>query len=510
LDQLKSRATTYPRLPLESSRIAYAALAIASCASRILYYLAGVRFDAEPLDFYIQFIDPPLLRHDLWRSLFYLKEQPPAFNLFLGLVLKLFQSHSTAAFHAIYLCLGFVLALSLFALLERMQVSRPIAFVITLVFSLNPITVLYENWLFYEYPLTVLFCVAALFLHRYASSGRAFDGSVFFWCLAIIGGIRSVYHLLWFVLMAVFVGFSFRRWTQRTILVALIPGVLLLSLYVKNFVLFRTVMPGTETFGAANLAKLATKMLPKNTVPDLIAAGKISPSILIANLPEMDVDVIERMVPVPPATGIPILDQQFTAMDGLNWNSLWLSDVAKLYRKDAMTVLRLYPMGYVRSVLQNLDRILMPATDGFPFDARETDNLLLLAKPLNVYILLTTGETSTGTKPGHYTPRYGWMKYFVLPGLLGFGLWRLIRAMTGTAEKRWPLDKPTCTTLLFIVFQIVYLSAVVVLLSESDQNRYREEVSAFFPVLLGMLVTACWGAFRDSRSSQARAQAAAR
>jgi hypothetical protein len=233
----------------------------------------------------------------------------------------------------------------------------------------------------------------------------------------------------------------------------------------------------------------------------LIASGKISPSILVANLPEMDVEVIERMVPVPPATGIPILDQRFTAMDGLNWNSLWLSDVAKLYRKDALTVLRLYPMGYLRSVLKNLDRILVPTTDGFPFDARESNNLHLLSKPLAIYILLTAGETPAGTRLGHYTPRRGWMKYLTLPGLLGFGLWRLIRARSGPVEKRRPLDNATCLTLLFVVFQIVYLSAVVVLFSESDQNRYREEVAAFFPVLLGMLITACWGAFRNARKS---------
>ena len=488
-----------------SRRTTYAALAIAFCVSRILYYFAGVRFDAEPLDFYIQFIDRPLLRHDLWRSLFYLKEQPPAFNLFLGSILHFFPNHSTAAFHATYLCLGLVLALSLFALLERMHVARPVAFAITLVFSLNPVTVIYENWLFYEYPLTTLFSVAALFLHRYATSGRAFDGSVFFWCLAIIGGIRSVYHMLWFALIAVFLCFSLRRWTERTILVALLPGMLLLSVYVKNFVLFHTVVPGTETFGAANLAKLATKSLPPGAIPDLIASGKISPSILIANLHDMDIEVMKRLVPLPPATGIPILDDRFTSIGEFNWNSIWLSEVGKLYRKDAITVLRLYPTGYLRSVLHNLDRILVPATDGFPFDAREPDNLRLLWKPLGVYILLTAGETPTGTTPGHYTPRHGWIKYLTLPGLLAFGLWRLLRAMRGSPAKRWPLDRPTCITLWFIVFQMVYLLAVVVLFSESDQNRYRMEVSAFFAVLLGMLVSACWRAFRASRSPQAGA-----
>jgi uncharacterized membrane protein YqjE len=64
--------------------------------------------------------------------------------------------------------------------------------------------------------------------------------------------------------------------------------------------------------------------------------------------------------------------------------------------------------------------------------------------------------------------------------------------MSDAVRKRQPLDDPAGITLLFIVFQIVYLVVVVVLFSESDQNRYRVEVSAYFAVLLGLLLTAVW------------------
>ena len=51
--------------------------------------IAGVRFDAHALGIYYQFIDPPLLESRLLESLFYSHGQPPLFNLFLGLVLKI-------------------------------------------------------------------------------------------------------------------------------------------------------------------------------------------------------------------------------------------------------------------------------------------------------------------------------------------------------------------------------------------------------------------------------------
>src|SRR5258707_6743692 len=52
--------------------------------SRVLYYWAGVRFDARPIDHFFQFLDPELLRYRLLESLLYLHIQPPGLNLAVG------------------------------------------------------------------------------------------------------------------------------------------------------------------------------------------------------------------------------------------------------------------------------------------------------------------------------------------------------------------------------------------------------------------------------------------
>jgi hypothetical protein len=65
-------------------------LTAAFVISRIAYYRAGVRFDLSPLFGYWQYVDLDLLRHDLVRSVYYLHSQPPLFNLYLGLVVKVF------------------------------------------------------------------------------------------------------------------------------------------------------------------------------------------------------------------------------------------------------------------------------------------------------------------------------------------------------------------------------------------------------------------------------------
>ena len=58
-------------------RTLYALLAMAFAVSRLGYYLLGVRFDARPVLHYYQFLDPELLKHRLFESLFYLHVQPP-------------------------------------------------------------------------------------------------------------------------------------------------------------------------------------------------------------------------------------------------------------------------------------------------------------------------------------------------------------------------------------------------------------------------------------------------
>lgn len=57
--------------------------------SRLGSYLAGVRFDMTPLEEFWQYLDVNLLRSRLLESLWYLHSQPPLYNLYLGLVLKL-------------------------------------------------------------------------------------------------------------------------------------------------------------------------------------------------------------------------------------------------------------------------------------------------------------------------------------------------------------------------------------------------------------------------------------
>ena len=455
-------------------------LAASFAVSRVLYYLLGVRFDAAPLGFYRQYIDPELLRVAFWQSLFYLKEQPPGYNFYLGSILHVFPRHSESAFHVAHLVLGLATSWALFAVLDRMGANRKIALIVAIAFVVSPVTVLYENWLFYAYPVTALLCIGALFLHRYASTGRFVDASVCFLCLTLLGTMRTVYHPAWFGLIVFVVLWMLPRWRLNTAAAVAIPAVILGSIYVKQLVLFGGVVPGSEVFQARNLALMTVSDLPSSALRDLEASGKIS-RVLTISVWKSAVEFSD-LVPAPPTTGIAILDNPLKSTGAASWHCLWMGRVGALCRKDALAVLRSYPQGYLRALRRNVGQYFLPADRGWPFDGTTHPNLAKLAVPLGAYDLLTTGTSSPNRRP--------WLSYVSLPGLLAFGLYEIARrARAATGDRPGALD-PTGMTLLFVVFNITYVSAVTVVFSAGDHNRYRDEVSGCFAVLLGLLLTA--------------------
>jgi hypothetical protein len=447
--------------------------------SRLVARAAGVRFDIEPLQFYWQYIDPALLRNDFWRSIFYLEQQPPAFNFFLGAALHVAPSHPQVVFQPVYLALGLALSFSLFELMDRMGVDRRIALAIALLFTLSPSTLLYENLLFYEYPLTALFCIAALFLHRFASSGKLWDATVFFFSISLVAGIRSSFHWIWFALILLVLLIMFRARRRVTILAAAIPTLLLTSIYVKHIIVFHEFTPGGKIYTSLNFTEVTLGSVSDDEIEALIASGRITP-LLRTDIFTLDKafgatpagSTLSEVVSVPPRTGIAVLDNCRKSRGGINWNCTWAANVAQAYFHDSLVVFRAFPGGYGTSLGYNFLQYFLPDTEDWPFDGRHDDaNRRILSGPLRVYNLLTSGEWPPDIKQP-------WLAYIALPTLLVYGIRRayFLRGASGL-------------TLVFMAGNALYLSAIVVLIAAADQNRYRTEISAFFAVWLGLAAT---------------------
>ena len=469
-------------------------LILVFAASRLIYFAAGVRPDTSPIDYYWQYIDPALLRDHLWQSLLYLREQPPGFNLYLGLALK--AALPEAIFFVVQSLMGLALALTLMMVMIRLGVSDRLAFVFAALFTVSPITVLYENWVFYGYPVAVALTTAAWATERYIRAPRFRGGLLLFGALAAVVSIRGMYHLMWFLILALLVLWATRnRWKTGLAALAL-PSLLIGAFYIKNFVMFGDMLPG-ELYRKLNYAEMIQQQAPPEVLTRLQRESRIG------GILEMDpiaaTDSFAGVVKPPAMTGIPLLDtwQKTTGAD--NWHSVWRRLVVERFYRDAQVVAHECPGLLAGPVLLNLRRYLLPATDVFPFD--ESANAQRLRPFLTWYEQITSGQL-----PLHAAvddDPVAWLNVVLFPACLIAGLILTVRGFPRAGD-RCGGALARCVTLLFILFNIAWNFAITVLFSSGDHNRYREEVAPLCVVLAGLLANALWGRLRGSfrRSGQ--------
>jgi len=159
--------------------IAFGLVIAAFAASRVARLRPG-SLRREPIGVVLAVPRSQLLKDRLFESLYYLHIQPPLFNLLLGVNLKLFPSRFDGAMHVEYLALGLTATIALFLLLRQLGLPALVSAVIASVFCVAPATLLYENWLFYEYPTMTWLLLAAVALHRFLARDSVAAGVGFF------------------------------------------------------------------------------------------------------------------------------------------------------------------------------------------------------------------------------------------------------------------------------------------------------------------------------------------
>jgi hypothetical protein len=438
-------------------------------ASRLIYRALGVRFSADPLDYYIQFLDPELLRHDLLRSLFYLRDQPPGFNAFVGVMLKLFPVHDAEAFGVLYFGAGLILAASLYGLMLRLGVRVWLAAAVTIGFVASPIAVLYENWLFYTFPLAVMLCASALFLHRWLSERRLKNAAIFFSLLALMVLWRNLCHPIW-MLAVVAALLVVERGHRRTIaLAALGPVLVVCALLVKHVIVFHTLFQG-RPMQQMNLAALTSMRLPDAELRRLISEH----SLIISDVPLIaGPNGFRRYVPPQPKTGIPALDEEYKPKSGYpNWNASIYVAVGALYGADARWALRHRPALYVAAVRENLARYVLPSDQSDPFNTRAYQNRLALQPILTWWNRLLAWQRAPNRTPVAHVIGF--------PLLLVFALVVVVRG--------WRRERALALTVAFALYSTLWVSTVTLLFSYGDHNRYRFKVSAFYCLFLALAV----------------------
>ncbi len=449
--------------------------------SRIAYHLLGVRFDQLPIVYYWQYIDTCLLHDHLLKSLYHLHSQPPLFNLFLGVGLKLIPNYYVfgTVCSIVYLILGLVMTIALFCLMTRLGVSGGLSAALVILFVSSPACILYENWLFYTYPVVVALCCCALFLHRYMMQGRVTDGIIFFSLLAFLVLIRSLFHLAWFLLLIFLVTWFQRRQWRKVVTAACVPFLLAVALYAKNYCLFGEF--GSSSWMGMSLAKMTTFALSGERRQALIAEGNISS--LADVKPFSPMSEYRRYVTLPPPTGVAVLDQETKCNGHRNLNHLAYIAISRQCLEDAKYILTHEPMVYLKHLKRPFALYFVPSSD-YKFLRENREKISKLDQFWNTVFYGRWGKDC----------RVGW---FLLAGFFVLSLYGFFAILN--AWKQVPRDEPFILTLLFMGINILYITLVCNLLEVNENQRFRFNVDPYLLVLLGLFLSSLWKRFSRTR-----------
>jgi hypothetical protein len=457
--------------------------------SRLLCYAAGVRFDMTPLDTFFQFIDPKLLRTHLLESLFYLHSQPPLFNLFLGSVLKVFPGNERLAFSLLWLLLGYLLAITLFLLMRRLGVSKRINLVLTTLFIIGPQCIVFENWLFYTYPVALMLSLAALLLHRYISGRRLLDGCIFFTLLAIIALTRSFFHIAWFVVIVALLLWYSKGYRRGIVLAALVPFLLVLSLYVKNAMIFGSFT--SSTWLGMNVSRMTTFRLGEDLRREMVRRGELSRLALIERFRPLR--EYRGIVDDSTRSGIEVLDQETKSSGAPNFNNKAYIAISQGYLRDALHVVMDDPRIYLDAYLRSYFTYFVPSSNYLFVE----DNRSRIETFDRIYSLVVLGQ------PLPYNTvrnEKGSTRYLVttlltlsivllvaLPFLTIYG-WSFSRRLFMSV----PDASPVALTVLFLIVNIVYVTVVGNAFEMAENNRFRFTIDAYLFALAGLFLTCRW------------------
>ncbi len=488
---------------VDSRRAGAVIVAVFFALSRLAYFAAGVRFDVHPLDFFIQYPDPVLLRTDLLRTSYYWHMTPPLYNLFLGAILKIFGGNYAVALQTVYVLAGLFLAVSLYLLMRSLAASQLPSMLLTAIFVASPATVLYENWLYPDYLIAALLPFMAWLLGR-AVTRRSMPALVAFFSLAAaIVLSRSFYHLGWLILIVALLLLMNRGWRSRILVAAALPILLCALLYVKNNAVFGF-FSGSSTYGVQAYYGTTLQLTPAE-LHLFRDQGKISDLSVGA-----DVWYAQHPGIFNPRTGVPALDQVMKSTGFINWNNRGYIEVWNQYGRDATATVKARPTVVLRALRMGL-LVLFAPSDSYEFSAANRSHLSGLERLVDTglygqprYVARANQDPANfrGAQLGDRLREVGWfivLGYVIALACGAFMLWRTLRHRS----------RPDLALMIaFTLFTVCYIVIVDVPFGSPDNNRYRFMADPMVTALLAVALTALLARLRRTVTRPGRRGAA--
>ena len=472
-------------------------------ASQIVTILLGIRFVGSSkmiIEPFWQYLDPQILKTDLLRGLFFLHSQPPLFNAFLGLVLKVFPRHYEQVFTWIFQAFSFGTLLLMGLIMRRMAINEKLIFVFCAIFALFPNFLVYTNLLFYTLPVAFLLLLSCLFLQKFLETQRTKDAVLFTCTAGIIMLTRSIYHLLWFVLCGAIIFFLIDHNSRRIFVrAAIIPVLLVILLYAKNSALVGSF--GPSSWMGMNLARgwqlpaepmrKLNAFLEPAEIQHLIETNKMNREWLVG--PFMPPGAYSNLGYFRsnessfdnPAISAPEKGSSIPNVTHPNFNHYDYAKISKKMLDADRAIILEYPGKYFGRVLLGFKMYLQPATGPSWFLVQSYNY-----NPVQNYANMLTKLLFQGRRIELARGYVPWNSFYILfPLLVIFGMKKVF---VNKNENRIS-DR---VTFAYITMTIIWVALITNLLEFGENNRIRFETDPFIVIVLAAAVQALYRLLR--------------
>ena len=448
--------------------------------SRIFFTIKGGSFLASPLNFAKQYLDPVLLETELLTSTFYLHSQPPLFNLFLGLVLKT-SPLPDLSFEIFFKTAGVLIPLLLFGILTTIGIKSIVAFLVTMIFMLNPTLILYEHLLYYTYFEAFFILLTIFSLLQWLTTKKSLYLVLFWTALLFLGMIRSLFHPVFFLLttivLAVFLFFRFhsRQLLKRFLLLSLIVFIPFGLLCTKNTLLYGFF--GTSSWDGMSLWIKANGYSPEK-LEELHHTGVVSRQALRAGHTTFqpisqffEKDELELISCHHKADC-----QEWKSTGKPNFNHSGYVPLSKQLWKDATSLIATNPSLFGFYTIVSYGLMLWHASDSV--HALFYHNMQIVEPLEYIYRFFYFGFLGVESKLGSH-PLW-WTRTILITMLFCFFYITTLAA----GFKKTISDTPVIIVCLFCFLIHAYTLSVSSLIEFGENNRFRFPVDAAFLVIL--------------------------
>jgi hypothetical protein len=467
-----------------------AVLALVALVSREVANTAGVVFDASSLDWFWQFAPREALQREYWLTLWYLHGQPPLFNALVGAVLQLPDQWHAPVFEWSYRALGVLLAVSIHALQQAFGVPRRMSLVFASLFMLNPSVLLYENWLFYGYPVAASVTASGWLVYRFLSDERVTTGVLLFAGLTALVLTRSLFHVVWLfgVVLLIWV---LGRYRGRVVALAIGPLALTMALYAKNVAVAGQFT--ASTWIGMNLARVITEQVPLADRRALVEIGDLSPAAVIPPFSDLDFYRDVGLVAGPHPSDDALVMRIERKTDGTpNYHHRAYIGVSQRYLEDAVYLAEQQPERLIRSAIYSGLGFLTPS---WLAPWIHPSNVASIATWTRVWervvnmswsAWVSDDETETGTTAWvlrHVS--FGFVAVTILGAVVSGGMALRVWRESGTG------GRAVVATTVFLIGTVVYIAVASSLFERGENSRFRFEVE---PIMWVVAVAGSWRA----------------